>query len=67
MTKFEKAIADAGYTKKEFATIIGIRDANLFGYFYNPEKIKKMRVKLAMKTAITLNISLEELLKMGDE
>lgn len=41
MTKFEKAIADAGYTKKEFATIIGIRDVNLFGYFYNPEKIKK--------------------------
>ncbi len=67
MTKFKKAIADAGYTQKEFATIIGINDTNLFAYFYHPEKIKKMRLKIALKAATALNISLEELLEMGDE
>lgn len=67
MTKLEKAINEAGYTKKEFANIIGMEDSNLFGYFYNPGKIKKMRVKNAIKMAIALNISLEKLLEMGDE
>lgn len=67
MTKLEKAINEAGYTKKEFAYIIGIESSNLFGFFYNPEKIKKMRVKKAMQMAMALKISMEELLEMGDE
>lgn len=67
MSKLAQAIEDAGFSRSDFAAIIGIQYNNLHKYIDDKSKIKKMRVRIALRMSCALGITMEELLAMSEE
>lgn len=66
LTKLGEVIKKSGIRQIDIADVLKMDWSNFNKYINNPKKIKKMNLNNAIKLAGILNISLEELYKMGD-